>query len=216
MNREQIKAVYDRGPEAVIDLVEQLFGIIREQQAQIADLTARVKELEDRLTTDSHHSSQPPSSDLSKKKTQRLRQSSGKKPGAQRGHTGHTWQSVATPDQVMIHALAQCQVCGVELGAVPADEYECRQVFDLPPLKLDVTEHRAELKSCPSCGATGTARFPAGVTNEVQYGAGINALGLYLMNYHLLPYRRTREILQDLFGQGVARAPAGASGGLGG
>jgi transposase len=204
MNRDEIKAVYDRGPEAVIDLVEQLFGIIREQQAQIADLTARVKELEDRLATDSHNSSKPPSSDVSKKRTQSLRQPSGKKPGAQPGHAGHTLRPVATPDQIILHALAQCHVCGVELSAVPAVEYECRQVFDLPPVKVEVTEHRVETKLCPTCGATSVGDFPPGVNNLVQYGEGIKGLAVYLMNYHLVPYRRTREMLEDLLGQPVA------------
>ena len=50
LTREEIRAVYDQGPEAVIALVEQLC-------AQIAELAARVQELEDRLATtslDSH------------------------------------------------------------------------------------------------------------------------------------------------------------------
>lgn len=204
MRREEIKAVYDRGPEAVIDLVEQLFRIIRDQQAQITDLTVRVKELEDRLASDSHNSSKPPSSDLSKKKTQSLREPSGKRPGAQPGHAGHTLRPVDEPDQVIIHPLVQCQVCGVELSAVPAVEYECRQVFDLPPVKVEVTEHRVEIKPCPECGATSAGDFPPGVNNLVQYGAGIKGLAVYLMNYQLLPYRRTREMLEDLLGQPVA------------
>jgi hypothetical protein len=46
MRREEIKAVYDQGPEAVIALIEQLC-------TQIAQLSERVKELEDRLATTS-------------------------------------------------------------------------------------------------------------------------------------------------------------------
>jgi transposase len=82
MNRDEIKAVYDRGPEAVIELVEELFALIGTQQQQITGLTARVKQLEDRLASDSHNSSRPPSSDRFTKKTASLRQPSSKPPGA--------------------------------------------------------------------------------------------------------------------------------------
>ncbi|HEX2244413.1 MAG TPA: DUF6444 domain-containing protein, partial [Gammaproteobacteria bacterium] len=56
LTREEIRAVYDQGPEAVIAVVGQLC-------AQIAELAARVKELEDRLAINSRNSSKPPSSD---------------------------------------------------------------------------------------------------------------------------------------------------------
>jgi len=55
MTREEIKAVYDQGPETVMVLVEQLSGLIEQQQAQIARLNARVKELEDRPATNSRN-----------------------------------------------------------------------------------------------------------------------------------------------------------------
>jgi len=56
LTHEEIRAVYDQGPEAVIALSEPLC-------AQIAELTSRVKKLEDRLATKSRNSSKPPSSD---------------------------------------------------------------------------------------------------------------------------------------------------------
>lgn len=203
MNRDEIKAVYELGPDAVIELVERLFAVIQEQQHQIASLTERVKELEDRLATDSHNSSKPPSSDRPKQ-TRSLRQPSGKKPGAQPGHKGHRLQPVATPDHVVLHPVEQCQHCQHGLGHVPASGYEARQVFELPPLKLAVTEHRVELKLCPGCGQNSRGQFPASVTQAVQYGSQLKGLVAYLMNYQLLPYRRTRELLADLLGQPLA------------
>ena len=206
MNREEIQAVYDLGPDAVIALVEQLFAIIHEQQSQIAALTARVKALEDRLATNSQNSSKPPSSDAFNKQTKSLRQPSTKKSGGQVGHPGKTLLKVETPDHVIVHPVAVCLRCGTELGTLPASDYEGRQVFDLPPLQLEVSEHRAEIKSCPGCGVKNTAPFPQAVSQAVQYGEAIKGLALYLMNYQLLPYRRTRELLQDLFGQALSEA----------
>ena len=51
VNRDEIQAVYDQGLEVVRALVSQLLATIHQQQEQIATLTTRVKELEDRLAT---------------------------------------------------------------------------------------------------------------------------------------------------------------------
>jgi transposase len=78
-------------------------------------------------------------------------------------------------------------------------------VVDVPPLlSLEVTEHRAQRKRCSGCGRSTTASFPTEVSATVGYGPRIKALTVYLMNYQLLPYERTSELLSDLFGE---RAP---------
>ncbi len=168
MKREEIQAVYDLGADALLALVEQLFAMIHEQQSQLAALTTRVKELEDRLATNSHNSSKPPSSDAFNKQTKSLRQPSTKKSGGQPGHPGKTLLKVENPDHIIVHRVAQCLSCGTALGLLPAADYEARQVFDLPPLQLEVSEHRAEIKSCPGCGAANTAPFPQAVSKGVQ------------------------------------------------
>ncbi len=130
MTHEEIQVVYASGPEAVIALVELLLKVMAEQEQVIGELRSRVKELEDRLATDSHNSSQPPSSDRVKPQMRSLRPPSRKRPGGQPGHPGRTLRMVETPDRVVIHRPAQCQYCGASLKSVQASESERRQVFD--------------------------------------------------------------------------------------
>ena len=73
-----------------------------------------------------------------------------------------------------------------------------RQVHDLPPMRLIVTEHQGEIKRCP-CGHLNKAVFPEGVHAPTQYGPGLKAVAVYLKNYQFLPYERTCELLADLF-----------------
>jgi len=86
------------------------------------------------------------------------------------------------------------------LSRQKARGYERRQVFDLPPIKVQVTEHRAEIKDCDRCGSSTTAAFPADITHKVQYGPRLKANAAYIKNYALLPYERAAELFEDLFG----------------
>ena len=146
----------------MVDLVAAFEQIFQQQALQIAALTERVKQLENQINTNSKNSSKPPSSD-GFARTKSLRKKTGKKSGAQKGHPGHTLEMVDHPDKVELHRVTRCRCCGASLAGQPAESVERRQVVDIPPLKLEVTEHRAEQKTCQICGAVNKAAFPDGV-----------------------------------------------------
>jgi transposase len=169
--------------------------------AQNAVLQARVEELEARLAKDSHNSSKPPSSDGLGRKTKSLRRRSGKKPGGQIGHRGATLRLVATPDEVVEHRPAICSGCQTPLGqAAPVVLRERRQIQELPPVRLVVTEHQALHVRCPACQAVSIGAFPAEAPSRAQYGPRLRALAVYLVEQQLVPYGRVRELLADLLG----------------
>jgi transposase len=187
---EEIGAAYDQGKEAVIALIHQTVG----------QLAARLQALEDQVAKNSSNSAKPPSSDgLSKPAPKSLRKRHGKKSGGQPGHEGHTLKTVAHPDHEIIHPVQQCAHCQANLEQVQAREYEARQVFDLPPMRVEVTEHRAEIKSCPACGKENKASFPVEVTQPVQYGPGVKELAVYLNQYQMIPLDRVSETFADVF-----------------
>ena len=185
-------------------------------QEQIRVLTLKVAELEARLAQNSANSHRPPGSDgLGKPPAPKsLRVQNGRRPGGQPGHPGHTLRQVETPDYTRMHPLAQCpcgQCGGVALAGEPLLGYEARQVFDLPPRRLEVTEHRAEIKRCPRSGQKVRAAFPAGVSAAAQYGARFQSLLVYLHTAQLLPFARISELCEDLFALPVSAGTLAAA-----
>jgi transposase len=197
---EEIRIAYTQGEDAVVRLVNSLVQLIQQQAEAIQKLEETVQKLQDQLSKNSKNSSKPPSSDgLKTPRTRSLRKASGRKSGGQVGHKGHTLKQVANPDHIEVHTVSECSQCHASLNDVEAVDCEKRQVFDLPPVQVEVTEHQAEVKDCPHCGHRNRARFPQEVTQLTQYGPRIKAHAAYYNAYHFIPLQRTSEIFADLY-----------------
>ena len=133
--------------------LDEAWTIIVTLVQQNNELTQEIKELKAKLNKNSRNSSKPPSSDgLAKPpQTQSLRKSSDRNPGGQPGHPGKHLALVDNPNEIVRYSADHCQQCHRSLQNVRG-KMERRQVFDLPPFELLITEHQAEVKECPHCG----------------------------------------------------------------
>ncbi|MGI8521815.1 MAG: IS66 family transposase, partial [Nocardioides sp.] len=178
--------------------------VIAALRAANEEFGRRISLLEARLGKNSQNSSKPPSSDAFVKPPPRsLRRKSGRKPGKGQGEAGFRLEPRPDPDEVRVHVPETCRGCGSGLQDAPVVGEERRQVFDLPPIELEVIEHRAQRRAC-RCGVTTTAAFPAQATAPTCYGPGVAALGTYLLGRQHLPVERAAECMADCFGAPVS------------
>jgi transposase len=197
---QQEKQVLREALAEAIQAIERLQEHTKHLEGQMEVLRERVKTLEGQQAKDSHNSHLPPSSDRFVRRPKSLKQQSSKKPGGQHGHPGHHLKPVEHPDTVLVHVVERCEHCQQDLRSLKASIVERRQVIDLPVKRLWVTEHRVEEKQCPGCFHLTRASFPASVKAPVQYGTGIQALAVSLVQGQAVPYARASQLLHDLLG----------------
>jgi transposase len=190
---------------------EELAELVVRQAERIVQLEADVAELRRQLGQNSRNSSRPPSSDspFIKPAPKSLRRKSGRKPGGQPGHPGSTLALVDYPNQRRRHEPGPCTGCGASLVNAPEVGMERRQVFDLPPMTVQVIEHQLIARRC-TCGTTTCGAAPEGVSAPVQYGPRITAIVLYLYVGQFLSKKRTAQALAELFGTPVSDATVAA------
>ena len=187
------------------ELIRLLWSMIQGQAKQIAALQLQVADVQSRLNKNSRNSSKPPSSDgLNKPAPKSLRVAGGNTTGGQKGHPGRTLSQATEPDKVVVHGVPdQCQSCDRKLPFAYVNE--TRQVFELPVLQFEVTEHHVMQAIC-SCGHVHTAEFPSGVNASVQYGPRAQAAMVHLNQNHAVSVQRTAALMKDFFGLPVSQA----------
>lgn len=174
---------------------------------KVETLEAEIQKLGGKFVEkDSSNSGTPPTKQSIKKqvlqRTKSLRQPSGKKPGGQQGHEGHSICKTQNPDEIEEHKVKVCPHCGC---AIPDDtEQTCVksiQVIDITePLSLpSVTEHKVYSAVCPHCHKTVKGDSPTGDCKKIMYGPKLQTLVVYLSVVQSIPYNRIEEIVTDIF-----------------
>jgi transposase len=177
--------------------VTQFKSTITRLENTIPRLEERIRQLEGQLHKDSHNSHIPPSQSYHPIKN--LREPSGKEPGGQPGHPGYTLALVDKPNQILTCPVTRCLHCGKDLSQIPVTSYERHQVFDLPPLKMEVTEYRIEKKIC-ACGTLNIADYPTEAQAPVQYGINTQTLVCLLSSHGFMGQERISETMEYLLG----------------
>jgi transposase len=177
-------------------------AIIRLLLAKIAELEARIDELQRQAKGKTpQNSSLPPSTQHPHARPQPPRRKSKRKRGGQPGHKKHERPLIPTEDCNRVKPLkpTECRRCGEKLSGSDPEPLR-HQVWELPEIKPHVTEYQRHRLTCRCCGETTCAELPVGVP-QGQSGPRLMAFVALLMAYYRQSKRRTAEFLGALLGQ---------------
>lgn len=216
MERAEAEAIYDLGRDRCVEVILELAGAVERLSAQTRLLEERIRRLEEQTRQSSRTGSKPPSQDPPKTRQQRRaearatarelleRDRERRAGGGQSGHEG-SGRSLAPEDQVdefVDHYPDSCRGCGHEFGGeekLPSRRPGRRQVAELPPIAVVITEHRSHRLRCPRCKRRTAAEFPARVAASA-FGARLQAAVVTLTARNRVSRRGMSELARDLFG----------------
>ena len=210
MERAEAEAILDGDRETAVGLLLRLDELVEANQRLVEAnerLEARVAELERRLNRSSRNSSLPPSQDPPSAPPRPRGKGSGRKRGGQHGHEGR-YRRLLPPEQVdeiVEHWPERCRSCAHEFAEaerVDAAEPSRRQVAELPPIAVRVTEHRLHRVCCPECAAVTAAEPPA--ASRWAFGPRLQAAVVTLAVRNRVSRRDTTELARELFGVELA------------
>ena len=220
MERAEAEAIYDLGRDRCVEVMLELAASVERLMAQTVLLGERVRRLEEQSRQSSRTGSKPPSEDAPKTRQQRraearakakelfARDAKKRSAGGQSGHAG-AGRSLLPEDQVdefVNHYPDSCRGCGHEFAEaekVPSGRPGRRQVAELPPITVLVTEHRSHRLRCPCCKKKTTAGFPAAVAAS-PFGPRLQAAVLTLTARNRISRRDMSELARELFGVGLS------------
>ena len=205
----------DASREELLAFIDRLLQDCRAKDETIKALQERIKDLERRTRMNSTNSSKPPSSDGYAKpapKSQRVK--SGRSPGGQQGHDGHSMEVPREADEIVPCFPDRCSGCP-DLAKCISDRVleagESRFVVDAV-MDIWVREYRSmSAKSCPKRkerGQEGMIRgqFPEDVRARIQYGDSFAAVAGILNTYGAISLSRVSDIIRSMFGVSLSTA----------
>lgn len=190
-----------RGHDDLVALVEQQQAHITELRATIARLEQRVRDLEGGVTPPRRMPGHKPSTASVK---------AARAPRATR--TRNLARRRATPDARIVHALEVCPQCGAPLAG--GSLKRTREVIEVAPQPVAVTEHVYLERCCPDCHrrSTPAVALDGVVVGQSRLGVGLISLMAVLREELRLPVAAIQRYLGSV--HGCALSVGGISGAL--
>jgi transposase len=179
---------------------EELIEIILEERRKRAELENKIRELEEKFKAEQKKRTEK----FSKANTKKKRK---KRPGQKLGHVGMTRPVPDHIDEVIEETLLECPDCHHALGS-PIDIEEQIQE-DIIPAHVRVRKYLRHVYGCEHCQKKIWAPYHPEHVPMGYLGANVLIQAAILKYHHCLPYRKIRELFQELAGLTVS--PGGIS-----
>lgn len=185
------------------NLIKDFKTVIGQLEMTITKMNEEIVSLKERLSVNSNNSSLPPSKDYKKKKKKNNRPPSNRPSGGQSGHRGHfrALKDKSEVDSFVICDLPKGCLCGGEI--VLQEGYQRHQVYELPEIKLQLTEYQLKKGRCNCCYQSRIADLPQGITWGIT-GPRLTSFMSLLVGKYQLSRRALQEFLKEHFQFSIA------------
>src|SRR3954467_14454439 len=177
-------------------LITALLAQVQAQAEQIAVLTARVAELEAKLSLPPKtpdNSSTPPS------RGQKAN-GDGKARAKSKAHAGAHRPLHPNPTRRRDVLAEQCPHCHADVMGVAQGAVQAYDRIEIPEITPEVTRVTLHGGVCPCCAKRFKASPPAGLEPGSPFGPNLRAFVLYLRFGQAIPFERLERLMRDLFG----------------
>lgn len=182
-----------------LDDLSKRFDVLESENKKLRIENAQLKE---RLNNNSSNSSLPPSKSQKKKKN--TRPSSGKKAGGQPGHKGYYRELLPVEQVDCIQNCVLPENCQCGGSITSTGNYVRHQVYELPILKLNITEYQLQQGRCGHCHCNHVACLPEGVTWGIT-GARLTGLMSELTVKYGLSRSEQKLFLKEMFNFSISK-----------
>lgn len=184
---------WDLTPERVKQWVVQ-------QEQRIEELEKQLENLQEKANCNSKNSSIPPSTEIFKPDQKKSSKKKKRSRGGQKGHLGNSRELYPESQCQSIenHRPEICKCCGEKLSGTDEHPYR-HQIVEIPPIELEIVEHRLHQLECNHCGTKTRAKLPENVT-ESGYGATVVALVSLMSGVYRHSQRMVVSAMSDFFG----------------
>ena len=191
---------WEKTPVSVRQLVVQLGLKIEQLEEHLKELQVAKEQLGEKVNRNSENSHSSPASDPPNRPTRKKKKPTGKKRGGQPGHRGHSrpLYPVEECSRVMDYYPETCACCGERLTGFDPHPYR-HQVVEIPPVKLDIEEHRLHQLRCDHCGQKTRASLPEEVEAS-GYRDRVVAIVSLMSGMYRHSQRMVVSAMSDLFG----------------
>lgn len=193
LERRLLKAEKQR--DAALDKVTAQRHLIYDLETELEQEKGKNLKLRAQINRDYENSSIPSSKTIHRKKISNSREKSGRKPGAQPGHPGHS-RKKQTPTAAPI-VLPPPQEVLEDPDFKKTSRTIKKQLINVRTI-LEVTEYHADVYYNAKTGERKHAKFPDGVVDDVNYGGSVKAFLFLLNNDCCTSIDKSRKFLSDL------------------
>ena len=191
---------WDLTPEGVKNFVVQQEQRIEQLENEQEELKKIIENLQEKVNCNSKNSSIPPSTEIVKPENKKSKKRKKRSRGGQKGHLGSSRELYPESQcrSVENHKPETCKCCGEKLLGTDDNPYR-HQIVEIPPIELEIVEHRLHQLECNHCGAKTRAKLPENVS-ESGYGATVVALVSLMSGVYGHSHRMVVSAMSDFFG----------------